>query len=144
MGTAPVLVELSEAPAQGFTGTFKNCLNAFIRAGGIGTVITVINLIAIAAMIISLIVKLVEEQKAFGSDAPYIDIPRVICSYQPLYDSDEEDYIYYYGVKNPLLDETDQARASKVKDENGNATNILEHRIGDVANWTLRGKTANG
>ena len=137
---APVLVELGEAPAQGFTGTFKDCLNAFIRAGGIGTVLTVVNLIAIAAMIISLIVMLVAQQKAFGADAPYIDIPRVICSYQPIYDSDKEEYIYYYGVRNPLLTQDDQKRASAIKDENGNSTNILKYGIGDIANWTLKGK----
>ena len=120
---------------------------AFITSGGLGTALTILNALSIAAFLIVLLVKFVEADKAAKADTPYIDIPRVMCSYEPLYDekadgglSDEYDYIYYYGVKNPCLSEEDGKRAAKVTDEKGNVTtDIFNYRIGDVANWTLHG-----
>ena len=145
--TQQTLITISTgAPNNAFTGTFMQCTRAFIMVnGGITMVFAVANIIAIAAFIISMIVTIVASIAAKNADKPYIDIPRVMCSYQQIFtdsgQSDEEDYIYYYGVKNPLLDQTDQDRAAAAKDENGKETTyILNYRVADVANWDLHGE----
>ena len=142
--TGEVLVMIADDSVRNFTGTFGQCLESFITAGGIGMILTVVNLVSIAALIISLVIKLVATLDATGADKPYIDIPRVMCSYQPVFSENggdtEEDYIYYYGVKNPLLTQADQDRASAVKSDDGTGTNILKYGIGDIANWSLHGR----
>ena len=122
--------------------TFLQCLATSF--GGIaGSILWAVNFISIAALIISLVIKLVSMQKGIDEDKPYVDIPRVMCSYQPVFSESggdtEEDYIYYYGVKNPLLSRVEQGRASRVKGSNGESVDILKYMVGDVSDWGLSG-----
>ncbi len=141
------LANLGTESIETYTGCFGRSLGAFICAGSIGTILTVLNVITIAAFIISMIITFSNLRDAERANAPYIDIPRVMCNHEQLFDekadggkSEEWDYIYYYGVKNPLLTQQDQARASETKDVDGNTTtDILKYGIGDIANWTLTG-----
>ena len=119
-----------------FCGNFYHCLKAFITAGGIGTIMTVVNVISLAALIIGLVIKIIAQQHIAEADKPYVDIPRVMCSYQPVFSENgenaEEEYIYYYGVKNPLLSDKEQGLA-------GEGTDIRKYGIGDIAGWSLHG-----
>ena len=138
------LVRLGTTSTNKFLGTFGQCLKAFINSGMLTSALFVVNLVCIAAFIISLIIKIVAILESDNADKPYIDIPRVMCSYQPVFsesgEDTEEDYMYYYGVKNPLLTQADQDRASAAKDDKGTEINILKYGIGDIANWSLKGK----
>ena len=138
------LVRLGTTSTGKFLGSFGQCLQAFINSGLLTSALFVVNLVCIAAFIISLIIKIVASQEIDNADKPYIDIPRVMCSYQPIFsekgEDTEEDYMYYYGVVNPLLSQADQDRASAAIAEDGTQTNILKYGIGDVANWSLNGK----
>lgn len=144
--TKEVVVRIGQQVGTSYSGTFFQGLRAFMFSGAIGTVLTILNVLAIAGFLIALIIKFKERKKAEKADTPYIDIPRVMCSYEPLFSetadggkSDEEDYIFYYGAKNPGLTKADQDRAANVGDVDGNKTDILNHGIGDVANWSLKG-----
>ncbi|MBQ0084209.1 MAG: hypothetical protein KBS52_05535 [Clostridiales bacterium] len=126
--------------------TFGRCLTAFLGTT-FGTVLNWVNIAAIGVMIIVLAIKLLWPLIADEGDTAYVNIPRVMCSYQPVYGQKVEqgkdevlDYMYYYGVVNPLLTETDQARAKETrKNDPSPDLNILNHKIGDVCNWTLKG-----
>lgn len=141
------LVEIAKVEGKNAAFSFAQYLKAFITSGGVGTVLSIVNAISIAVMIIALLVKLVAATKAAQADSPYIDIPSVMCSYERMFDgnadgglSNDYDYIYYYGVKNPCLTKEDGERASKVTDENNKkTTDIFKFGVGDVANWTLHG-----
>lgn len=128
--------------------TFTRSVSAFFRMGAaLNIALTWVMAVSLAVMIISIIINYVYPAVAPEDDAPYIDIPRVMCSYEEIFGKPklangdtEKDYIYYYGMKNPLLTDADNKRANTQKGGDGkDTTNILQHKIGDIANWTLKG-----
>lgn len=134
------------AAASATNATWGSCLGAFLKMG-LGIAMKWITITAIGIIIIALATKYLWPIISPEDDAPYIDIPRVMCSYEDIFgqtvkanDKPVKDYIYYYGVKNPLLTKEDSDRASAAKDEKGNVTtNIMKFKIGDVCNWSLKG-----
>ncbi len=128
--------------------SFTRSVSAFFKMGAaLNIALTWVMAVSLAVMIISIIINYVYPAVAPEDDAPYIDIPRVMCSYEEIFGKPklangdtEKDYIYYYGMKNPLLTDADNKRANTQKGGNGkDTTNILQHKIGDIANWTLKG-----
>ena len=125
---------------------YSQCLSLVLRVG-FGIVLKWVSIASIGVMLLVLLTKLLYPIIAPEGDEPYIDIPRVMCAYENVYDQTAakdgepiKDYIYYYGVKNPLLTFEDNERAAAVRDKKNNiTTNILKNKIGDIANWSLSG-----
>ena len=98
--------------------SFSECMSGFFRMT-VGAVVQWITTVSIGVMILIIIWKYVYPLIATESDAAYIDIPRVMCSYEAVFGQTPvencepvKDYIYYYGVKNPLLNDDDNKRAN--------------------------------
>lgn len=159
----------------GVNVTFSQCMSNFFSMT-VGSVIAWITAVSIGVIILVMIFKYVYPLIATENDEAYIDIPRVMCSYEAVFGQTPiencepvKDYIYYYGVKNPLLSDEDNTRANTrdgvvhkdegddkkdtdilkfgetVQIETTNAEgkqvteNVKRGGIGDIANWNLRG-----
>lgn len=139
VGGVSIIETGSEVPA-----TFAQCFSRFLSMG-LGIALKWIAGVSFAIMIISLIIEVIYPLIEEKMDEPYIDIPRVMCSYEQVYGQTGtdgkpvKDYIYYYGLKNPFLTEDDNTRANTRKGKVYKDTDILQFQIGDVANWTLKG-----
>ncbi|MBQ0084210.1 MAG: hypothetical protein KBS52_05540 [Clostridiales bacterium] len=126
--------------------TFSRCFMTFLGSS-FGTFLNWVNIAAIGVMIIVFAISILWPMIADEGDTAYVNIPRVMCAYQPIYGQKVEegkdaveDYMYYYGVVNPLLNSDDQKRAATTeKNATDGDLNILNHKIGDVCNWTLKG-----
>ena len=143
-----VVYYTAQGQTQVANASFMRTLFAFLKSPGFGLALNVINALAIAAMIISIIINYVYPLIHAEDHEPYIDIPRVMCSYEEVYGQTVEKdkdpikgYIYYYGMKNPFLTEEDNKRANVREGGDGKDTDIMKYGIGDVAHWTLKGKS---
>ena len=90
--------------------------------------------ITIGLILIALSVWLIVHFLMPEKDGVYTRIPRVLCSYEPLNEKDKNgdpvnDYVYYYGVKNPEIDPT----------SNDPSENVKKYQVQDICNWELEG-----
>ena len=143
--TTTVSAGTKEFTAEG-TVSFAKSMRVFFASVG-GQILSWINAVSIGITIIVLVVKILAPYIAPEKDAPYVDIPRVMCSYEEIFGQTkvegkdpESDYIYYYGVKNPFITDVDQTRASAAEKTDKDFY-ILRYMVGDIANWTLKGES---
>ena len=139
-GAAAPIVKVQSETASIAANTFGNCLKSFLFTN-LGAILGIVTIITIAITVIEVLIWVAEYIKVTNEDKAYIDAPRVMCACEPITDKSgvtENEYIYYYGVKNPLLNEQDQKRAAAAR-LTAKDFNILKYRVADVANWTLSG-----
>ncbi len=146
LGESAIQVSSVNASETVVTAAFTECMTTLLKMG-LGIFMKWLTVASIGIMLLAFLVEYVYPLIVPEANAPYVDIPSVMCSYEDIFgqtvpegQEPVKDYIYYYGLKNPFITFEDQQRAADAEGTDKNF-NIRHHMIGDVANWTLKGKS---